>query len=209
MAKIKLTKNELKKQKDSLKMFQRYLPTLMLKKQQLQAEIRTTELKIKEKADERDRLTNAFRAWIAVFGETGVFTPGLLRITGTKVSEGNIAGVAIPLFEGAEFEVDAYDLTHTPLWIDAAVDRMKQTLLLDLEIKTLEEQRKRLDHELRVTTQRVNLFEKIKIPETRLNIKKIQVYLGDQQTSAVVRGKIAKRGLAKAAQSGNSGGAGS
>ena len=37
MAKIKLTKNELKVQKDQLKMFNRYLPTLMLKKQQLQA----------------------------------------------------------------------------------------------------------------------------------------------------------------------------
>jgi V/A-type H+-transporting ATPase subunit D len=200
MAKIKLTKNELKKQKDSLKMFQRYLPTLMLKKQQLQAEIRAAELKIKEKADERDRLTAAFQAWLAVFGETGVFTPGLLRITNVKASVGNIAGVVIPLFEGADFAVDAYDLARTPLWLDAAVDRMKQVLLLDLEIQTLEEQRKRLDHELRITTQRVNLFEKIKIPETKVSIKKIQVYLGDQQTSAVVRGKIAKRGLARAAQ---------
>ncbi|MDR2767772.1 MAG: V-type ATP synthase subunit D, partial [Treponema sp.] len=86
----------------------------------------------------------------------------------------------------------------TPLWLDSAVERMKQMLLLDLEEQTLEEQRRRLDHELRITTQRVNLFEKIKIPETRENIKKIQVYLGDQQTAAVVRGKIAKRGMEKA-----------
>ncbi|MDR2071728.1 MAG: V-type ATP synthase subunit D [Treponema sp.] len=200
MAKIKLTKNELKKQKDSLKMFRRYLPTLMLKKQQLQAEIRTTELKVREREDERNRLNQAFQTWIAVFGETGVFTPDLLKITSVKTSVGNIAGVVIPLFEGAEFVVETYDLIRTPLWLDVAVDRMKQVLLLDLEIETLEEQRRRLDHELRVTTQRVNLFEKIKIPETRGNIKKIQVYLGDQQTSAVVRGKIAKRGLARAAQ---------
>jgi V/A-type H+-transporting ATPase subunit D len=200
VAKIKLTKNELKKQKDSLKMFQRYLPTLMLKKQQLQAEIRTTELRIKEREEERNRLTETFQAWIAVFGETGVFTPGLLKITSVKTGEGNIAGVVIPLFEGADFTVETYDLARTPLWLDAAVDRMKQVLLLDLEIETLEEQRRRLDHELRVTTQRVNLFEKIKIPETKGNIKKIQVYLGDQQTSAVVRGKIAKRGLARAVQ---------
>ncbi|MDR2245920.1 MAG: V-type ATP synthase subunit D [Treponema sp.] len=200
MAKIKLTKNELKKQKDSLKMFRRYLPTLMLKKQQLQAEIRTVELRIREREDERDRLTQVFQAWIAVFGETGFFTPGILKITGVKAAAGNIAGVSIPLFGGADFAVEAYDLARTPLWLDTAVDRMKQVLLLDLEIETLAEQRRRLDHELRVTTQRVNLFEKIKIPETRGNIKTIQVYLGDQQTSAVVRGKIAKRGLARAAQ---------
>jgi V/A-type H+-transporting ATPase subunit D len=86
------------------------------------------------------------------------------------------------------------------LWLDVAVEKMKQVLLLDLEAQIVEEQRRRLDRELRITTQRVNLFEKIKIPETRRDIKKIQVYLGDQQTSAVVRGKIAKRGLDKAAK---------
>ena len=39
MSKIKLTKGELKRQRDSLKQFQRYLPTLQLKKQQLQMKI--------------------------------------------------------------------------------------------------------------------------------------------------------------------------
>ena len=39
MAKIKLTKTELKAQSDALKRFQRFLPMLQLKKQQLQAEI--------------------------------------------------------------------------------------------------------------------------------------------------------------------------
>jgi V/A-type H+-transporting ATPase subunit D len=200
MAKIKLTKNELKKQKDSLKMYQRYLPTLMLKKQQLQAEIRTTELRIKELMDEKNRLDESFKSWIAVYGETGIFNPDIVRITQLKTAQGNIAGVSIPLFEGAEFAVSPYDLLGTPLWLDAAVDRMQKVLLLDLEAQIVEEQRRRLAHELRITTQRVNLFEKIKITETKGSIKKIQVYLGDQQTAAVVRGKIAKRGLANAAK---------
>jgi V/A-type H+-transporting ATPase subunit D len=200
MAKIKLTKNELKKQKDSLKMYQRYLPTLMLKKQQLQGEIRTTEIRIKELMEEKDKLDESFKDWVGVFGETGFFTPGILKITKLKTLEGNIAGVAIPIFQGAEFETAPYDLVHTPLWLDVAVEKMEQVILLDLEARILEEQRKRLDHELRVTTQRVNLFEKIKIPETKGNIKKIGVYLGDQQTSAVVRGKIAKSGLERAAK---------
>jgi V/A-type H+-transporting ATPase subunit D len=200
MAKIKLTKNELKKQKDSLKMFQRYLPTLMLKKQQLQGEIRLTELRLKELRAQKERLDESFKTWIAVFGEKNVFTVGILKITMLKTGQGNIAGVAIPIFEGAEFETAHYDLFGTPLWLDAAVEKMSQALLLDLEAEIVEEQRKRLDHELRITTQRVNLFEKVKIPETKSGIKKIQVYLGDQQTSAVVRGKIAKTGLVKAAK---------
>ena len=200
MAKLRLTKNELKKQKDSLKMFQRYLPTLMLKKQQLQGEIRLTELRIKELRTEKELLDESFKSWVAVFGEVNVFTPEILKIANLKTGQGNIAGVVIPIFEGAEFFVAAYDLARTPLWIDTAVEKMKQVLLLDLEAEIVEEQRRRLDHELRITTQRVNLFEKIKIPETRSSIKKIQVYLGDQQTSAVVRGKIAKTGLEKAAK---------
>jgi V/A-type H+-transporting ATPase subunit D len=199
VAKIKLTKNELKKQKDSLKMFQRYLPTLMLKKQQLQAEIRTTETRIRELLDEKTRVDEGFRSWIAVFGERGVFKPELLRVARVRTSQGNIAGVAIPVFEGADFETAPYDLLTTPLWLDAAVERLKRVLLLDLEAAVLEEQRKALDRELRITTQRVNLFEKVKIPETKGNIKKIQVYLGDQQTSAVVRGKIAKQALIREA----------
>jgi V/A-type H+-transporting ATPase subunit D len=198
MAKIKLTKNELKKQKDSLKMFQRYLPTLMLKKQQLQAEIRITEVRIKELEDEKNRIDEAFKSWIAVYGETGVFTPDILSIENIRTDQGNIAGVAIPLFKGADFKLSPYNLYTAPLWLDTAVERMKQVLLLDLEVQTLEEQRKRLDRELRITTQRVNLFEKIKLPETKESIKKIQVYLGDQQTAAVVRGKIAKRGMERA-----------
>jgi V/A-type H+-transporting ATPase subunit D len=190
-----LTKNELKKQKDSLKMYQRYLPTLMLKKQQLQAEIRNTELRIRELTLEKEQFNESFKVWLGVFGEKGVFTQDILKITRVKTALGNIAGVPIPLFQGADFEVSSYDLVLTPLWLDIAVAKMKRVLLIDMEVKTLEEQKQRLALELRITTQRVNLFEKIKIPETKVHIKKIQVYLGDQQTAAVVRGKIAKRGV--------------
>ena len=200
MAKIKLTKNELKKQKDALKMFRRYLPTLILKKQQLQAEIRLTEIRIQELLDEKQRLDESFKHWFAVYGEKGVFTPEMVKVIKIETGQGNIAGVSIPIFKSAEFETQPYDLARMPLWLDMATEKMKQVLRLDLEIQIVEEQRRRLSHELRITTQRVNLFEKVKIPETKGNIKKIQVYLGDQQTAAVVRGKIAKRGLAKAAQ---------
>jgi V/A-type H+-transporting ATPase subunit D len=199
MAKIKLTKNELKKQKDSLAMYKRYLPTLMLKKQQLQVEIRLTELRIKELMEQKEILNEALKTWVAVFGETAFFAPDIVAISNLKTSVGNIAGVIIPIFQGAEFTVKPYDLARTPLWLDTAVEKMQQVILLDLEAKVLEEQRKRLDRELRVTTQRVNLFEKIKIPEAKANIKKIGVYLGDQQTAAIVRGKIAKRGMERTA----------
>ena len=195
MAKLKLTKSEQKKQKDGLKRFQRYLPTLMLKKQQLQAEIRTVEIRLNELRRIKERTDESFEKWIAVFGEDEVFTPDILRINKMVTGEENVAGVPIPIFKGADFDTVKYDLLEKPLWLDHAVDSMKKVLLLDLEMLCLEEQQRRLRKEFQTTSQRVNLFEKIKIPEAKANIKKIGIYLGDQQTAAVVRGKISKRGM--------------
>ena len=193
MAKIKLTKNEQKAQKDALKMYQRYLPTLTLKKQQLQSEIRTIEQKANEVRAQRVALEQEFKVWISVFGEEEAFKPGMVTVRNIKKGVGNIAGVTIPVYEGAEFGRGDYDLYETPLWIDLAADRMEKALSLDLEASVLDEQVRLLSQELRTTSQRVNLFEKVKIPEAKANIKKISVYLGDQQVSEVVRSKISKK----------------
>ena len=193
MAKIKLTKNEQKAQKDSLKMYQRYLPTLTLKKQQLQTEIRTIDAKAKAVRAQRAQLEKEFKVWISVFGEEDAFTPDMVTVRNIRKGTGNIAGVNIPVYEGADFARGNYDLYATPLWIDMAADRMEKALSLDLEASVLDEQVRLLSRELRTTTQRVNLFEKVKIPEAKQNIKKISVYLGDQQVSAVVRSKISKK----------------
>ncbi len=196
MAKIKLTKNELKVQKDALKMYRRYLPTLTLKKQQLQSEIRTIEAKAKAVRKERENLELGFREWIAVFSETGAFPDGIITIGNIRKGAGNIAGVDIPTYEGADFYRGDYDLYETPLWVDIAANHMERAMALDLEAEVLDEQVRLLEVELLATSQRVNLFEKVKIPETEENIKKISIYMADQQVNAVVRSKISKRKIA-------------
>lgn len=191
MPAIKFTKNELKKQKDSLKRFQRYLPTLQLKKQQLQMVIRTVENQERKKRAERDKLRENIDSWIELFGEDAGLGD-LVRISGLETETGNIAGVDIPVFRGIHFEDIDYDLFEKPLWVDAAVEALKALAALDSEIGILLQQIELLGQELRITSQRVNLFEKVKIPEAKANIRMIRIYLGDQQTAAVVRGKIAK-----------------
>ncbi|KIR02703.1 V-type ATP synthase subunit D [Lachnospiraceae bacterium TWA4] len=193
MAKIKLTKNEQKAQKDALKMYQRYLPTLTLKKQQLQTEIRTIESEAISVRKQREALEKEFEVWIAVFGEENVFLPNIVTVSNIRKGIGNIAGVKIPTYQGADFARGDYDLYETPLWVDMAADCMEKALSLDLEAEVLDEQVRLLRKELLTTSQRVNLFEKVKIPEAKENIKKISVYLGDQDTSAVVRSKISKK----------------
>ena len=196
MANIKLTKNELKTQKDSLKRFQRYLPTLILKKQQLQMVIRQVEIKIKEVENQRDELYNSLQVWIAVYGEN-LDLSALIKINTIDKDFGNIAGVDIPVFRELTFDTINYDLFNLPLWVDKGLVSIKNMAAFDAEIEVLKEQIELLGYELRVTTQRVNLFEKVKIPDTKHNIKKIQIYLGDQQTAAVVRGKMAKNKIVK------------
>ena len=191
MAKIKLTKNELKKQKDALKRYNQYLPTLVLKKQQLQTELARThngleEIK-KEKAHEKAKIY----IWVDVFAEE-VGIENMISLKEVVTAPGNIAGIDIPIFEKVIFEEKSYNLETTPLWVDEGIEALKKIIIINAQMRTLQEQETLVAEELRITTQRVNLFEKVMIPKAKENIRKIQIYLGDLQTAAVVTGKIAK-----------------
>ena len=202
MAKINLTKNEQKKQKDSLKQFTRYLPTLQLKKQQLQTVIRQSSAEIEELKVKQKEAVDGMKSWIAVYGENSSWSEErsishLVIVKEVKKTKGNIAGVEVPVFQSLVFEDVPYDLRSYPLWVDKAIVSLGEIARYDALIETLKERIRLLEKELRTTTQRVNLFEKVKIPEAKENIRKIGIYLQDQQTSAVVRGKIAKKKLGK------------
>jgi V/A-type H+-transporting ATPase subunit D len=191
MARIKHTKTELKAQRDALRRFERYLPTLQLKKQQLQLEVRNLAAQMEKKRGEEKKFAESLAPWIRLFAEP-VGLEKLLKVKEIRTSEGNIAGVSIPVLEGIEFERSMPDLFRSPSWVDEGLDAMEAAIRFRTELRILEEELKALGEELRTTTQRVNLFEKVKIPESAENIRVIRIYLGDEQTADVVRGKIAK-----------------
>ena len=191
MAKIKLSLQELKHQRSALKRYQRYLPTLVLKKLQLQIEVNRAKATLEQGLREEAELTEAVQSWIAVLGEEAGLDE-ILRVEEVEVRQSNVAGVEVPLFEGVRFRESRYDLYTTPFWVDRASEALRPLVRLRAEIMILREQVEALERELRTTIQRVNLFEKIKIPEALDNIRVIQVFLGDQQAAAVARGKIAK-----------------
>ncbi|HNZ36172.1 MAG TPA: V-type ATP synthase subunit D [Candidatus Marinimicrobia bacterium] len=191
MAKIKHTKNELKAQREALARYERFLPTLELKKSQLVTEIRHLSLAIEQVEEEIRKVTEQVFAWVDVMAEE-VDLKAWLKIKEIHTDEGNIAGIEIRIFRQVEFEDVPYDFFTTPLWVDRALSILKEQIARRIKIKILQEQIEVLQQELRVTIQRINLFEKVKIPETRENIRIIQIFLGDAQTAEVVRGKIAK-----------------
>ena len=197
---VKLTKNELKVQKDRLKQFQRYLPTLQLLLFQLQSVVMQVTAQLEQVEQQRRAAVAGLDDWVAVFAENDSFPADkrletLIRPHHVVCGQENIAGVTVPVFQELSFEEIQYDVADYPLWVDTAAVRLREIARLDALEKTLRRQVELLEQELRSTAQRVNLFEKVKIPEAKENIRVIGIYLGDQQTSAVVRGKIAKKKL--------------
>jgi len=199
MVKIKFTKGELKKQRDSLKQFLHFLPVLQLKKQQLQLEIQKIRMTLSLKIKDIDNVEDEVSGWAGFLNEGSDIVSEWVKKGTVVTGVFNIAGVNVPVFERVDFEETEYDLFLTPLWIDRAIDRIRGLVALLEEKKVIRKQLEILETELRITTQRVNLFEKIKIPECRENIRLIRIYLGDQQTNAVGRSKIAKAKIEKLA----------
>ncbi len=199
MPKIKFTKGELKKQRDLLKQFEHYLPILQLKKQQLHIEIQNVHKNLSLKREEIDNLESEISDWAGLLKESQDYVSRWVKPKKILTTSLNIAGIDIPLLENIEFEDAEHDLFLTPLWVDIAIEKIRLFVKLLEEEKILNEQARILQHELRITTQRVNLFEKVKIPECKENVRLIRVYLGDQQTNAVGRSKIAKNKIEKLA----------
>ena len=120
----RLMELELKKQRDDLARFNRYLPTLQLKKQQLQIEIRKVEVQQQERRDGLSAVTSGLMRWVEVFGqELGL--EDLIKVDSLRWEMGNIAGIDIPLFLGLDFREQEYDVFSLPLWVDTALERLK------------------------------------------------------------------------------------
>ena len=141
MAKIKLTKTELKAQSDALKRFQRFLPMLQLKKQQLQAEIAGIVAKAEDVSARERAARTAMESWIGLFATGEELLSGLVSVQAIRTSSANVAGVEIPVFDGIDTEVKPIDLWATPMWVDDAVTALTAILALQSERKILQRQR--------------------------------------------------------------------
>ncbi len=191
MAKIRMTKNELKRQKDNLRRFVRYLPTLDLKKKQLLIEIRKIQSRIDLLNQESDRVDKEVYKWADLFTDR-IDLRDYISVKELKIGEENVAGIDIPVFEDLIFDDIEIDYLNTPVWIDEAIRVCKEQLKRRAELEVLKSEKDILNQELRITIQRIKLFEEVKIPEAEENIRIIKIFLGDVQTAEVVRGKIAK-----------------
>jgi V/A-type H+-transporting ATPase subunit D len=193
MTKVKFTQGELKRQRDLLKQYQRFLPTLQLKKQQIQLELNNQLHALDMHRAQLDKMTMEIIPWMGLLAEAAIPLNEIVDPKRVVITSRNIAGVDIPVFYNVEFMRSDYDLFSTPLWLDRAVQSFMQHIALFFQVEALKQGAELLRRELLTTTQRVNLFEKIKIPEAQENIRRIKIYIGDQLAGSIGRSKLVKR----------------
>ncbi|MFC1705256.1 V-type ATP synthase subunit D [Planctomycetota bacterium] len=193
---IAFTKDELQRQQRELSKFKRFLPTLILKKRQLQIEIRKLLHEARAKRLELGERLEEIREWIGVFATRDAQDWRRAVQVGEVVTRRRIiAGVPVPELDSVRFDIEPYSLMGSDPTVDRAITTFCELLEEKAAIQVLLDAVEVLRRELQRTTQRVNLFERIMIPRTEENVRTIKIYLEDQDRSAVGRAKIAKRRL--------------
>ncbi|MDX1411224.1 MAG: V-type ATP synthase subunit D [Nitrospirales bacterium] len=192
MARFALSKSALQRERQNLKMFERFLPSLDLKRRQLMAEqSRALEALSQVEAQVATLVPDTGRS-IPMLANKDIEIGKLVQIESVQIGEENVVGVRLPVLEKVDTKMEEYALLAKPHWVDAVGDRLREILELKIQIQVLSERVLRLDQAIRRTTQRVNLFDKVLIPGARKHIKRIQIFLADTERAAVVRSKIAK-----------------
>jgi V/A-type H+-transporting ATPase subunit D len=192
MAGLPLNKSSLKQERSRLSTYNRFLPSLDLKRRQLMLELRRAEHEHEELRAEIDELERSADDMLALLGSVDIRLDGLARVTGVHLEDDNVVGVRLPRLSSIDVEIASYSTLAKPFWFDALVDALRSALELRARHGVAGRRVRLLQQAVRKVTQRVNLFEKVLIPEAKSNIKRVQIHLSDAERAAVVRSKITK-----------------
>lgn len=192
MTTISLSKSSLQEQRTRLALFQRFLPSLELKRQQLTMEYHNAQQALADATRAIEQSNRSLSGLLAILGSTPMKLSGLVRLRRIDLTEEHVLGVRLPALRAAEFDVADYSLLATPFWLDALVKCLKELLVGRIRLQVQRERVARMHSAVRRVTQRVNLFEHVLIPGAKHSITHIQIFLADVERSAVVTAKIAK-----------------
>ncbi len=192
---LALNKTTLKRQRDQAKLYRRFLPSLELKRQQLQVAWRRSQAELAEIEAEVRRVHDDLRSLYPLIGASTIDVAEMtrwVRVVALRVETENVVGTAVPMLAELQLEVDDYSRLVMPFWVDSLVEALKQMVRLRVRVEIAQQRTEVLGAALRRVTQRVNLFERVLIPKAEENIRRIVIFLSDQERAAVVRSKIAK-----------------
>lgn len=198
MARLQLNKSSLAREIAQLRTFERFLPSLDLKRQQLMGEKAKAEAQVAELAAKVEALAAQVGRDVPMLGNPDIDLTGLAKLKDWQVGSENVVGTELPVLRAIEVEVAEYSPLTRPHWVDDVARLLHDMLEARLRVQVAKQRVAVLEKAVKTITQRVNLFDKVLIPGARANIKKIRIYLSDEQMASVVRSKIAKRKRAAA-----------
>ena len=192
--KIKYTKTERARQKKILKVSERMLPLFEAMEKSLMSTILTIAEKICEIRERIEKNQQSAEPWIAVMGDEWVNIGEFISVNEVITRPMDVAGIRLQQFDHVDFnELPVHD--DTPLWVDDALELMREQLQLLAEIKTLEVQIELLEEELLEVRARVKLFENRRIPNAKMAIRKIGQKLQDDERLTIATAKVMKTTL--------------
>ena len=192
MAKLQLSKSALSKEAASLKTYKQFLPSLDLKRQELMSQrAKAKQALVKTKID-IDKLSHTMAEEIPMLSNDKVDLANLVKVKAIDLTQENIMGAHLPLLQTVNVEVRHYSLLAKPHWVDGVAEKLKGLLTLQIRLQVEEQRLVLLEAAVKTITQRVNLFDKVLIPKTKSNIKKIKIHLSDSERAAVINAKLAK-----------------
>ncbi|MCF7991516.1 MAG: V-type ATP synthase subunit D [Thiohalocapsa sp.] len=193
MAKVSLNKSSLSLQTQQLKSYRQFLPSLDMKRKQLMGE------RARAQAERRaldERLAAARRRVaesLPMIANDELDLDGLIRLERVELGRENVMGTWLPTIGALEVAVRPYGYLSKPHWLEPLIEALTDSARLRVEAMVADRRVALLEAAVRTVTQRVNLFDKVLIPRTRENIKRIRIALSDAERAAVVRSKIAKK----------------
>ena len=193
MAKITLSKSGLQKQREDMRLYERLLPSLDLKRMQISGELKRARRQLVEAEAEVEKLNNRVAEQLPMLANREIDVSGLVQVESFRIEDENLVGVKLPKLLEIKCHVAEYSMLAKPHWVDMLVEQLQQMVEQKTRVQVAAERVRLLEQAERRITQRVNLFDKILIPTAKKNIQKIQIYLADAERAAVVRSKITKR----------------
>lgn len=190
---IKLNKVFLREQKQKLAMYERFLPALAARKQQFLMHLAIIRKIIEDQQSIMDMRLEEIAEWSPLYRDVQKILPFFITIREVRFKLKNVAGLKVPEYRGVVFDEPTYSLFATPYSFDVVLLKTREAISLREHIRILREQERILSDGFRKTSQRINLYEQRLIPDCREAIRKIMVYLQDQQAAAVGVAKVAKR----------------
>ena len=189
---VALSKSSLQQQREKLRLFERFLPSLELKRQQLMAEYKKALEALAEAERGADKASRSLAGLLPILGSTPMKLSGLVSVRRVDITDEHLVGLRLPMLRAVEFDEKPYSILSTPFWLDELVACIKDVATYRLRLQVYRARVSRMEGAVRRVSQRVNLFEKVLIPNARRDIARIKIFLSDIERAAVVTSKIAK-----------------